>query len=106
MCWSISGAVFLLVRLVSVVLCGVVVLSGCSSEASGRPAASKKPRPSPSPSPSVEIPPGGIGPEYFGMHDSDPVGDSWPAASVGSLRVWDSGVAWNQVETAPGSYDF
>jgi len=94
------------VRFVSVVLCGVVALSGCSSGASGRPAASKQPRPSPSPSPSVEIPPGGIGPAYFGMHDSDPVGDSWPAASVGSLRVWDSGVAWNQVETAPGSYDF
>ncbi len=50
--------------------------------------------------------PGGLGPEFFGVHDADPAGASWPKAPVGSLRVWDSGVAWNQVETAPGVYDW
>jgi len=50
--------------------------------------------------------PDGLGPDFFGMHDSDPVGDSWPSAPVGSLRIWDSGAVWSQVETTPGTYDF
>jgi hypothetical protein len=43
------------------------------------------------------------------MHDHDPVADGpggWPSAPVGSLRVWDAGVLWRDVETAPGVYDF
>ncbi len=45
---------------------------------------------------------------FFGVHDSTPIGgrDGWPAASVGSLRAWDAGVTWRQIEVAPGKYDF
>jgi hypothetical protein len=41
---------------------------------------------------------------FFGMHDSTP--ESWPRTTVNALRIWDAGVNWNQIETAPGSYDF
>ncbi len=37
---------------------------------------------------------------FFGMHDTDPT--SWPQTSVGALRLWDSGVAWNQIQRVPG----
>ncbi len=40
----------------------------------------------------------------FGIHDSDPT--SWPASNPGSLRLWDAGVAWRDIETTPGVYDF
>ena len=42
----------------------------------------------------------------FGMHDTHPVAGSWPAASVGSMRLWDASVAWPDIETSPGVYDF
>jgi hypothetical protein len=41
---------------------------------------------------------------FFGLHDSDAT--SWPALSVGSVRLWDAGVSWRDIETAPGVYDF
>ena len=50
--------------------------------------------------------PAKIGSGFFGVHDSDPVGALWPQVPVGSLRVWDAGAAWNQVETSPGVFDF
>ncbi len=34
------------------------------------------------------------------MHDGDAV--SFPAAPVGAVRLWDSGVSWREIETAPG----
>ena len=37
---------------------------------------------------------------FFGMHDGDPT--SWPAAPVGAIRLWDSGVSWREIETANG----
>jgi hypothetical protein len=81
----------------------MLLLAGCSLGGSDAPDdAAPRPKPTPTATPVV----GGLGPEFFGMHDSDPVGDSWPAGPVGSLRVWDAGVAWNQVETAPGTYDW
>ena len=82
----------------------VLPLAACSfggSDSDGDTAA-----PRPKPSPTATAVPGGLGPEFFGVHDADPVGASWPKAPVGSLRIWDSGVAWNQVETAPGVYDW
>ena len=42
---------------------------------------------------------------FFGSHDHDPVA-SWPDGPVGSLRAWDAGVTWREIETAPGQYDF
>jgi polysaccharide biosynthesis protein PslG len=41
---------------------------------------------------------------FFGMHDGDPT--SWPAAPVGNIRLWDSGVSWREIETANGVFDF
>src|SRR4051794_27966003 len=41
---------------------------------------------------------------FFGLHDTD--ASSWPALSVGSIRLWDSGVSWRDVEVSPGVYDF
>jgi hypothetical protein len=45
-----------------------------------------------------------VGRSFFGVHDSQPV--SWPAAPVGAVRLWDSGVSWRDIETATGVYDF
>ncbi len=45
-----------------------------------------------------------IGGRFFGMTDGDPV--SWPKAKVGSMRLWDSGVTWREIERAPGVFDF
>ena len=46
---------------------------------------------------------------FFGVHQSwlgvaEPRG--WPQAPVGSVRLWDNGVTWRDVETAPGIFDF
>lgn len=81
-----------------------LVLSACSGASSDQASENVAPRAKPKPTPTAV--PGGLGPEFFGMHDSDPVGASWPDAPVGSLRVWDAGVVWNQVEKSPGVYDF
>ena len=83
----------------------VLLLSACSSGRSSTPDDLQE-SPTPSPSPTETAVPGALGPEFFGLHDADPVGTSWPDAPVGSLRVWDSGVVWSQVETSPGVYDF
>jgi hypothetical protein len=40
----------------------------------------------------------------FGVHDTDPT--SWPAAPVGSLRLWDAGVTWRDLEVSPGVWDW
>lgn len=45
-----------------------------------------------------------VTPRFFGMTDSDPV--SWPQARIGSMRLWDSGVTWRQIERRPGVFDF
>jgi hypothetical protein len=41
---------------------------------------------------------------FFGLHDTD--ASTWPALSVGSIRLWDAGVSWRDIETSPGVYDF
>jgi hypothetical protein len=46
---------------------------------------------------------------YFGTHhagfgDVEPRG--WPQAPIGSVRLWDNGVAWNQIEVADGVFDW
>lgn len=40
----------------------------------------------------------------FGMHVSDP--GAWPTVPVGSVRLWDAGTTWRDLETEPGTYDF
>ena len=41
---------------------------------------------------------------FFGMTDYDPT--TWPRQPVGAVRLWDSGVTWREIETAPGVFDF
>jgi hypothetical protein len=41
---------------------------------------------------------------FFGMHNGDT--GSYPTAPVGAVRLWDAGVSWREIETAPGRYDF
>ena len=41
---------------------------------------------------------------FFGMHDSSL--QAYGRISFGSVRLWDAGVSWKDVETAPGVYDF
>src|SRR5262245_38830730 len=41
---------------------------------------------------------------FFGLHDGSLAADRH--LSVGSVRLWDAGVRWSQLETAPGVYDW
>ncbi len=41
---------------------------------------------------------------YFGLHDSSR--EAYQHLDVGSLRLWDAGVSWSQIETSPGVYDW
>lgn len=46
-------------------------------------------------------------PEHFwGMHVSSPIGEGFPDAPIAAVNLTTSGVYWNQVETAPGVYQF
>lgn len=45
--------------------------------------------------------------EYFGTHHGRLGDQGWPQTSaIGSIRLWDTGTAWNQIETTPGVYDW
>jgi hypothetical protein len=41
---------------------------------------------------------------FFGIHDTDPT--SWPSISVGSLRLWDAGVTWADIQPEQGRFDW
>ena len=43
---------------------------------------------------------------YWGMHVVSPIGAEFPDAPIGAVNLTTSQTYWNQVETAPGSYDF
>ncbi len=45
-----------------------------------------------------------VGHAFFGVHDRS--GASYAAVHEGSVRLWDVGVRWDQVETTPGHYDW
>lgn len=47
-----------------------------------------------------------IKPVFFGMHDSRVASGSLTELPIGSIRLWDTGTAWRQIETAPGVFDF
>jgi Glycosyl hydrolases family 39 len=52
-------------------------------------------------------PDGPITAQYFGMHiHHTAAGTPWPALQFASWRLWDSGVAWPQLEPQPGKWDF
>ena len=84
----------------------VLALLTASCSFGGDGSAQKQAKPTPTPTPTVAPPEGAITPDFFGMHDHNPVGPSWPDAPIGSYRVWDAGAMWRDIETAPGAYDF
>lgn len=50
-----------------------------------------------------------ITPSFFGAHHLALNADGpegYPQAPVGSIRLWDNGVSWRQIETAPGVFDW
>jgi hypothetical protein len=79
------------------------LVAGCSNSPEPAPAPSTSPSASPGSQPAGPVK---ATADYFGVSDADPIGASWPDAPVGSLRVWDAGVAWNQIEKSPGVFDF
>jgi polysaccharide biosynthesis protein PslG len=93
-----TGSFSLSPRLKAAAAAGIglaLVASGAVTPAQAAPAKAAAPAP--------------ITAAFFGTHHAalgkaEPRG--WPQASVGSIRLWDNGVAWNQVEMAPGSYDW
>jgi hypothetical protein len=60
------------------------------------------------PSLAARAPRGGfaVNTRLFGVHDANPVGAGWPNAPVASLRVWDAGATWRDIEPEDGRYDF
>ncbi len=47
-----------------------------------------------------------IGPEAFGLHVAGLGNGANPGISVSAVRLWDSGVRWDQIETAQGKYNW
>ncbi len=45
---------------------------------------------------------------FFGMsaHDGVLFGTPWPSMTITGMRLWDSHVAWGQINTANGTYDW
>ena len=64
----------------------------------------------PAPPPVILTPPASarvLTPAYFGIHvhNTGPV-RHWPDIAVGSIRLWDSRVAWPNLEPQSGRWDF
>ena len=78
--------------------------SSPSSSESSAPTASASE--SATPTPTVEPVP--IPATISGLHISGIQDSDWPDANVpfGSVRLWDSGTSWSQIETAPGQYQW
>lgn len=43
---------------------------------------------------------------YFGMHDGGLRYGTLTPLQVGSVRLWDVGTSWREIETSPGTFDF
>lgn len=46
-----------------------------------------------------------IGPGLFGLHVNDPIAH-YPTVPFGTVRLWDSGTSWNDIQPSPGVWDF
>lgn len=61
----------------------------------------------PAPPAAVPAPVYSIAPTFFGVHDASPTGvNGWPQTTIGSIRLWDAGVTWREIEKTPGKFDF
>ena len=103
--------------LIALLTASAVLLAACRGDggdegASGvveTPVASSSASPSVSPSPvvrSVSFSP--VDPGMLGMHVAGAQEGDWPADSVpvSSLRLWDTGTSWLQIEATRGRYDW
>jgi len=45
-----------------------------------------------------------FGTHHWGLGQPEPRG--WPQAPIGAVRLWDNGVSWREIETAPGTFDW
>ncbi len=114
-------------HLIAVCAAAVVLLSACGSggpSTSTGSSAPASPSISPSTSPSLGDTPSGsasasaaptpavtpqpIDASIIGLHVAGVQDGAWPDANVpiGSLRLWDSGTGWGQIETSPGRYSW
>ena len=100
----------------------MLMLSACSSDGStsstaastviATPTASATPSESatasPSPSPTLSGPAFTVSPASIGLHVDGVQAGAWPDSNlpVGSLRLWDNGTAWSQVESVRGRYNW
>ena len=44
--------------------------------------------------------------DMFGMHVINIASGGWPDVPVGSVRLWDTGTTWGQIETKQGKFDW
>ncbi len=47
-----------------------------------------------------------IGPEQFGLHVAALGAGATPGVSVSTVRLWDAGVRWDQIQPTKGTYDW
>lgn len=110
--------------LAAVMTAGLALTACSSADNSAGPTASPSPTgstpiasPSPTPSITPSLSPTETAPTstptripaaIAGMHVAGVQDGAWPDANVpfGSLRLWDSGTGWSQIETSPGRYDW
>src|SRR5262245_53867661 len=45
-----------------------------------------------------------VGRAFFGMHDASQL--AYHRVAFGSLRIWDAGATWRDMETSPGRFDW
>lgn len=65
------------------------------------------PTPPPPPPPPPPVSPASstaVPPQYFGLHVHDAA--NWPSVPFGSIRLWDAGVSWPQLEPTKGQWNF
>lgn len=78
---------------------GVSALALFGTVAVAAPALAAAPRPAPGPAPIA------IGPGLFGLHINDPLAH-YPTAPFGTVRLWDNGTSWRDLQPTPTRYDF
>ena len=79
----------------AVITAAAIGLAGCSS--------SEEPAPTPDAT-STSVAGEGIPASLIGMHVEGVEVEAWPSAPFGSLRLWDNGTAWSQVELTKGEF--
>jgi hypothetical protein len=84
-----------------------VTLAACSSPPPAEPEPAPTPTPAVPPTNPAGIVEGRINPALLGTHVGGIIDPAQPApASAGAVRLWDSGVAWRELEPVQGQVDW